>query len=315
MEVSGRKPSWDAIVQELEGQPLTAISDERSKTLETLLAYIKNSGVSFSRDGNSVDDELLKKILAYCLPRLSSVSDGYVEKQFKTDINTFKELLKSYQVQHPNTPLELADFIALAHVSLSSGRLDEYVLDAYLGVMSKEFAAREKHAAELKTLTAELKIYSLIQSQINAKLATGTGIDITSGLFTQGFDLLDRTLYGYAATDDKWLESAEYKFIRALDTGKNNTLSIKEFLIGGPKESGAMAEDQLKNYYDFSKENNPIASFATMVGDRSRPINDKVSEKTTLLNDVSSRYNSAIEAIKRFVDKYASVMNDILRAV
>lgn len=310
MEVASRNPSWDVIIQELEDKPLAPLEDARKKTLEALLAYIKSLGISFSKEGKDVDEKVLEKILAYCLPRLSSVSDGYVEKQLDAGIKAFKELLRSYQGQHPNVPLELTEFVALAHVSLSSDRLDGYVLDAYLGVMSKEFATREKHAAELKTLTAELKIYSLIQSRINARMAKEGGININNDL-----DLLDRTLYGYAATDDKWLESAEYKFIKTLDTGQNNKLSVKEFLVGGPKESGAIAIWQLNDHYEFKKENNPIASFATMVGDRSRPINDKVSEKTTLLNDVSSRYNSAIEAIKRFIDKYASVMSDILRAI
>lgn len=312
MEVSNRNPSWDAIIQELEGNPLISVEGERRNRLDGLLAIIKNLGISFTQGGRDVDKQMVEKILAYSLPRLSSVSDGYVEKQLVADMAVLKKHLETYQGEHPNVPLELTDFIALAHATLSSERLDGYVLDAYLGVMSKEFSTRQKHAAELKALTAELKIYSLIQSRINAQMAEGKGsININNDL-----DLLDLKLYGYTDADnDKWVESAEYKFMRALDTGKEATLSIKGFLIGIPKESGAMDKTQLKDSYEFGKENNPLASFATLVGDRSRPINDKVSEKTTLLNDVSSRYNSAIEAIKRFIDKYASVMSDILRAV
>ncbi|HEP9994106.1 TPA: hypothetical protein VDW51_002664, partial [Pseudomonas aeruginosa] len=45
------------------------------------------------------------------------------------------------------------------------------------------------------------------------------------------------------------------------------------------------------------------------------PLNDKVNEKTTLLNDTSSRYNSAVEALNRFIQKYDSVLRDILSAI
>lgn len=303
--------SWNAVIQDVQDKPQTALGEERKRTLEALLAYVKSLGISFSKDGSSVDDKLLEKILANCLPRLSSVSDGYVEKQLEAGIDTFKKRLKTYQGENPGMPLELRDFLVLAHSTLSNERIDGYTLDAYLGGMNKTFSERERLTAELKAQTAELQVYSKIQSHVNAQLAKGEGaVNITGDL-----DLLDRTLYGYAPTDDKWLESAEYKFMKALDTGQKNTLSIKEFLVGGPKESGAVGAGQLQDVYNFSKENNPIASFATMVNDRSRPINDKVQETTVRLNDVSARYNSAIEAIKRFVDKFSSVMSDILRGI
>ena len=311
MQISSDNSSWNAVIQEVQDKPQTALGEERKRTFEALLAYVKSLGISFSKDGNSVDDKLLEKILAYCLPRPSSASDGYVEKQLEVGIERFKKLLKIYQEENPGKPLELKDFMALAHISLSNERIDGYTLDAYLGSMNKTFLERERLTAELKAQTAELQVYSKIQSHVNAQLAKGEGaVNIAGDL-----DLLDRTLYGYAPTDDKWLESAEYKFMKALDTGQKNTLSIKEFLVGGPKESGAVGAGQLQDVYNFSKENNPIASFATMVNDRSRPINDKVQETTVRLNDVSARYNSAIEAIKRFVDKFSSVMSDILRGI
>lgn len=310
MEISSNKPLWDDILQEVGGKPAASLEEQRNDTLVSLLGLIKVLGLSFTRGGHKVDEEMVEKILAYCLPRPSPITGGNVDKQLEAGIEALKEKLQAYKRQHPNEPMELLDFIALAHTTLANDRVDEYVLDGYIGVMGKEFSIREQYGKELKSLTAELKVYSLIQSQINAKLAKSEPINIT-----RDFDLLDRTLYGYAPGDGAWLQSAEYKFLTALDTGKSSTLSIKDFLVGSPKESGAMDRAQLKDEYDFSKENNPIASLATMVGDRSRPINDRVSEKTTLLNDVSSRYNAAIEAINRFVQKYATVLSDILRAV
>lgn len=311
MEIKSIKPIWDDILQAVESGPVTHLEDERRKTLNELLAYIKNQGIAIVYDGQDVDDEMLEKIIAYCLPRTSPVAGGYVDQELAAGIERFKKNLQAYMGQHPGEPLGLLGFVAIAHTCLSNNRVDEYVLDGYVGVMDKEFATREKYTDELRALTAELKVYSIVQAQINAWLAKGNGLSTGTG----GVNLLDRTLYGYGAQDDKWFASAEYKFMKGLDTVSNDSLSIKGFLCGKPKESGAMNSSQVEDWYKFEKDNNPLANFATMVGDVSRPINDRVSEKTTLLNDVSSRYNSAIEAINRFVQKYASVLSDILRAI
>ena len=154
----------------------------------------------------------------------------------------------------------------------------------------------------------------MVQAQINAKLSSKSDIDI-SKTDAGGLNLLDKALYGYSE-EQPWLKSAEYALLTGLDTGKNKSqISIKDFLSGVPKESGAIKAADLKNSYAFEKDNNPVANLATTVGDRSRPLNDKVSEKTTLLNDVSSRYNAAIEALNRFVQKHDSLLRDILNAI
>lgn len=90
-------------------------------------------------------------------------------------------------------------------------------------------------------------------------------------------------------------------------------LTIKQFLESPLKRTGALAG--LNDSYAYNKDNNVLANFATTVNDRTRPLNDEVSQKTTELNDISSRYNSAIEALNRFIQKYESVMRDILQAI
>lgn len=90
-------------------------------------------------------------------------------------------------------------------------------------------------------------------------------------------------------------------------------LTINQFLESPLKRSGALTE--LKDSYAYDKDNNVLANFATTVNDRTRPLNDEVNQKTTELNDISSRYNSAIEALNRFIQKYESVMRDILQAI
>ncbi len=169
-------------------------------------------------------------------------------------------------------------------------------------------ASARRCSTSLKALTAELKVYSVIQSQINAALSAKQGIRIDAG----GIDLVDPTLYGYAVGDPRWKDSPEHALLSNLDTFSGK-LSIKDFLSGSPKQSGELKG--LSDEYPFEKDNNPVGNFATTVSDRSRPLNDKVNEKTTLLNDTSSRYNSAVEALNRFIQKYDSVLRDILSAI
>ncbi len=186
--------------------------------------------------------------------------------------------------------------------------VDEDVIGVYKDVLQTQDGKRKALLDELKALTAELKVYSVIQSQINAALSAKQGIRIDAG----GIDLVDPTLYGYAVGDPRWKDSPEYALLSNLDTFSGK-LSIKDFLSGSPKQSGELKG--LSDEYPFEKDNNPVGNFATTVSDRSRPLNDKVNEKTTLLNDTSSRYNSAVEALNRFIQKYDSVLRDILSAI
>ncbi|MCO4210123.1 virulence-associated V antigen [Aeromonas hydrophila] len=91
------------------------------------------------------------------------------------------------------------------------------------------------------------------------------------------------------------------------------SVTVKYFLESGQKQSGAMSN--VEDSYSYDKDNNKLGNFSTSVSDRSRPLNDQVSEKTTRLNEVSSRYNAAIEALNRFIQKYESVMQQILQAI
>ncbi|MNJ27357.1 Virulence-associated V antigen [compost metagenome] len=198
---------------------------------------------------------------------------------------------------------------------------DQDVIDAYLAAMDKNETKRSEIRDLLASLAAESKIFSIIQSEINVAMSGKTWFDI-SGKWTK-LNLNDRARYGYA-TDEQWKGSAEYKLLSNLTTfpvDANGFMSIKDFLSGvtkpgtsGPqKESGVM--DGLKDYYDFEKENNPLASFAGAVGDRARMVNDKVSQQTIILKDVTGRYDTAIESMNRFIEKFFNVLNETLRAV
>ncbi|WP_218770786.1 virulence-associated V antigen, partial [Vibrio parahaemolyticus] len=55
--------------------------------------------------------------------------------------------------------------------------------------------------------------------------------------------------------------------------------------------------------------------FSSAVSDKSKLLNDEVQIKTTELNDISSQYNSTVEAMNKFVQKYHSILQEILRAI
>ncbi|WP_095187044.1 virulence-associated V antigen [Pseudomonas sp. Irchel 3E19] len=310
MDIRQYQQDLSGFLNQLQTLPADELRGRGTDVLAELRALISNRKVSFSHDNQPLSSAQMDKLLSYFLPPVPITKGGLYELQVKSGIESVKQLINQYADANPGQPWPLKEFLAKAHFGLTSDRIDDDVRGVYEEVLLIQDGKRNELRDDLKALTAELNIFSKIQSQINAKLAAKAGIEIEPGL-----NLFDKALYGYP-TEESWKASAEYKLMAGLNTySAGKPLSIKAFLTGEPKESGAMKDGDLQNSYAFEKENNPIANFATTVGDRSRPINDQVSEKTTLLNDVSSRYNSAIEALNRFVQKYDSVMRDILNAI
>ncbi|MBS9436609.1 virulence factor [Photorhabdus noenieputensis] len=256
-------------------------------------------------EGGKDNKELLKKLIAYFLPADAIVKDGHLDSQIKNGIENLKSFLNSPTLK---TDWTLRDFLAAVHFNLTPDRLDDDVINIFVSVMSGHDKKRLELRDELAALTAELKIYSVIQSEINAKLSANGELKITG---SGSFNLLDREKYGFSdqATFEK---SAEYKLLIKISEGSSD-LSIKKFLESPNKQSGAMTG--LEDSYKYDKDNNKLANFSTSVNDRVNPLNNTVQEKTTRLNEASSRYNAAIEALNRFIQKYDSIMRNILGAI
>lgn len=307
MTIPSLKSDFDGFIRGLEGAPLESLRGAGAESLKDLEAFIARSGVVITHNNRPVSAESLKSVLAYFLPADATVEDGFYARQIAQGVDSVKDFLTRFADANPGQPIDLKAFVAAAYVGLASDRLDDKVMAAYIGVMQLQDGNRIGLRDDLKVLTAELKVFSAIQSKINGSLTTNKHINIASG----DINLLDMKLYGFV-DNRKWLDSPEYKLLSSLDSYKGSgVLSIKDFLVGNPKESVAISSDRIKDEY----KDDEISNLATMVGDCARPINDRVSEKTTQLNDVSSRYNAAIEALNRFVQKYDSVMRDILRAI
>ncbi|WP_421247948.1 virulence-associated V antigen [Aeromonas jandaei] len=203
-------------------------------------------------------------------------------------------------------PVALPDVVAQIS-RYTDERIDQEVIDAFTWVMFTQNNKRTGINEELKALTAELKIYGVIQSEINKALSSSS-----SQTFETDFNLMDYKLYGYE-NDAKFRDGPEFKLLEKMQETKDGPVTVRMFLQSDKKQSGQMKGVEEK--YEYNKDNNKLGNFATSVSDRSRPLNDQVSEKTTRLNDVSSRYNSAIEALNRFIQKYDSIMRDILAAI
>jgi hypothetical protein len=287
--------------------------------VDELQELIKKHKVTFVEEGKTLSEEQLRVMLARMLSSEAFSSGGGADA-----VDLLRRTLNNYADKGSGANWEVEEFCAVAYAVSQADRADEQIIKAFSEVMGVQGGKKEAQRDDLKSLAAELKIFGVIQSKINAALSSKTNIRIgwtswtknnMSDLKPTAVNLMDKSEYGYT-TEAEWEASSEHKLLTGLSSYRpGEELSIKDFLVGTPKESGGMKLADLKDEYDFEKENNPLANLATMVGDRSRPVNDRLSEKTALLNDVSSRYNAAIEALNRFITKYNEMLAGILRAI
>ncbi|MCA6219643.1 virulence-associated V antigen [Photorhabdus antumapuensis] len=288
---------------------LDQLQGSGSSELDGLVNLIIGKGIKIESGSDVItnDKELLKKLIAYFLPADAIVKDGHLDGQIKNGIKNLKSFLDSTTLK----TWTLRDFLAAVHFNLTADRLDDDVIDIFVSVMSGHDKKRLELRDELAALTAELKIYSVIQSEINAKLSAGKDkqkLDIND----ISFNLRDYKKYGFS-DENAFKDSGEYDLLKKMFPELGKKISIKEFLASPNKQSGAMTG--LENSYEYDKENNRLANFSTSVNDRVNPLNNTVQEKTTRLNEASSRYNAAIEALNRFIQKYDSIMRNILGAI
>ncbi|MCT8343313.1 MULTISPECIES: virulence-associated V antigen [Photorhabdus] len=308
MEIRPYQNDPQLFLKDLNGVSLEQLQGSGSSELNELVELILNKGIKIKSGSDVITEnknkDLLKKLIAYFLPADAIVKDGHFDSQIKNGIKNLKSFLNSSTLK---TDWTLRDFLAAVHFNLTPDRLDDDVIDIFVSVMSGHDKKRLELRDDLAALTAELKIYSVIQSEINAKLAANGTLNITD---SGSFDLLDYKKYGFS-DQAAFEKSAEYKLLKKISSGSE--ISIKAFLESPNKQSGAMTG--LADSYEYDKDNNRLANFSTSVNDRVNPLNNTVQEKTTRLNEASSRYNAAIEALNRFIQKYDSIMRNILGAI
>ncbi|MFM5619361.1 virulence-associated V antigen [Aeromonas veronii] len=362
-----------AFVGWLDGQALDALPGNKNPKLAELVELLKGK-ITISTDlPTPLTKEQLEKLLAAYLTDPASINGVWAQGQFRggqdAAIAAIKGMIERGSKQTPPvTHWAVPEFMLLSLSALTMDRIDDDLITTFTGVMAFQDNQRKGLRDELAEMTGELKIYGVIQSEINKVLSAAS-----SQTFNTNFNLLDYKLYGYES-QAKFMDGAEYKLLSKMFTDeqvkkaqqdvseaesnlneliKNQQrhnaglstgiainfesqrselqaaydskkailerivakqhITVKDFLESDQKKSGAMKN--IEASYSYDKDNNKLGNFSTSVSDRSRPLNDQVSEKTTRLNDVSSRYNAAIEALNRFIQKYDSIMRDILGAI
>lgn len=223
-------------------------------------------------------------------------------------VDALIQLLEAYAAWLPGAPVQL--------VNLGERlRMDELVMAAMGLRMRKQKAERTELSEQLKSLTAELKIFSVIQSKVNVVMADKGTFDLQD----PGFDLFDRKLY--ELDEAAWKTSPERRLLASYG---DTTVTVRQFLEGTSsdvssndgdrrmhKVSGPMTD--LKAKYAWDKDNNPLANFSQALSDRTRIVNDKVTEQTTLLNDVGARYTTSTEVMMKFVETWFSMLSKIMQ--
>ncbi|MFM5397976.1 virulence-associated V antigen [Aeromonas veronii] len=349
-----------AFVGWLDGQALDALPGHKNPKLTELVELLKGKITISADSSTALSKEQLEKLLAAYLTDPASINGGWAMGQFRggqdAAIAAIKGMIERGAKQTPPvTHWTVPEFMLLSLSALTMDRIDDDLITTFTGVMAFQDNQRKGLRDELAEMTGELKIYGVIQSEINKVLSAAS-----SQTFNTNFNLLDYKLYGYQSLAE-FMDGSEFKLLSKMFTdgsvqkaqqdftnAKNElekvtsanldpktlgeakadyerkkanfekivatqVITVKTFLESDQKKSGAMKN--IEASYSYDKDNNKLGNFSTSVSDRSRPLNDQVSEKTTRLNDVSSRYNAAIEALNRFIQKYDSIMRDILGAI
>ncbi|TNI14369.1 virulence-associated V antigen [Aeromonas veronii] len=349
-----------AFVGWLDGQALDALPGHKNPKLTELVELLKGKITISADSSTALSKEQLEKLLAAYLTDPASINGGWAMGQFQggqdAAIAAIKGMIERGAKQTPPvTHWTVPEFMLLSLSALTMDRIDDDLITIFTGVMAFQDNQRKGLRDELAEMTGELKIYGVIQSEINKVLSAAS-----SQTFNTNFNLLDYKLYGYQSLAE-FMDGSEFKLLSKMFTdgsvqkaqqdftnAKNElekvtsasldpktlgeakadyerkkanfekivatqVITVKTFLESDQKKSGAMKN--IEASYSYDKDNNKLGNFSTSVSDRSRPLNDQVSEKTTRLNDVSSRYNAAIEALNRFIQKYDSIMRDILGAI
>ncbi|MGL6566623.1 virulence-associated V antigen [Aeromonas dhakensis] len=295
----------------LDGQSLDQLPGNKNPKLAELLTLLDGKITLSADQPTLLTKAQLEKLLAAYLTNSDAIHGGWATGQFQAGqeaaIDAIKGMIERGKNQTPpKTQWSVSEFMLLSLSALTMDRLDDDIITTFTGVMAFQDNKRKVLSDELKGMTAELKIYGVIQSEINKALSAKS--DQT---FKTDFNLMDYKLYGYGS-EAQFKLGAEFKLLAQMQDSAGK-VTVKAFLESDKKQSGAMSGIEAE--YAYNKDNNKLGNFSTSVSDRSRPLNDQVSEKTTRLNDVSSRYNAAIEALNRFIQKYDSIMRDILGAI
>lgn len=272
-----------------------AAAGKRDFTLREFLAVTK-----FSLTPDRLDDDVIE-VMTDAMFRHNSRRDALKENitDLTAELNIYSKITTEI-----NKVLSASGTLSITNGGLN---LMDPKLYGFSGVNEEKFYQSAEYNLLKKIRGATVDSKSLAQADTYRAEANAIQRQLNehgSGLMREAYKLT----YGRTFAEDEQRRDSLLS-----EATKLAGLTIKQFLESPLKRTGALAG--LNDSYAYNKDNNVLANFATTVNDRTRPLNDEVSQKTTELSDISSRYNSAIEALNRFIQKYESVMRDILQSI
>ncbi|WP_436719001.1 virulence-associated V antigen [Vibrio diabolicus] len=257
----------------------------------------ESTGASFTER-----HEALRKNLAALKERLLNITE-----QEKKDLEV--------RAEHS---LTARDLLAVVESSIGD-RFDEQVLFALNERRVNRLEKRDQQKVELEELTTRLKIFGQVQSFMSTKLSEEVDSGVTGGeaWHTGHYRPQDvRFTYKDFGYDDQssFENGKEFKYLEAHLSPNIDPKSGEKFFT---HKQFILDEGIAVTYGSYWKGDDPdrLGNFATSVSDKSKLLNDDVQLKTTELNDTSSQYNSTVEAMNKFVQKYHSILQEILRAI
>lgn len=198
---------------------------------------------------------------------------------------------KAVKAEHALTARDLLSVIE----SSIGDRFDERVLFALNERRVNRLEKRNEQKQALEELTIRLKLFGIVQSRIHSDQSKNAAYTPSWKFKASDFNY---------SNDNEFKASPEYKYL-----SENNINSHEDFLI---KEGVALEKNS--SFID-TKDNKNLSNFSSSVSSKSKVLNDEVQLKTTELNDTNSQYNSTVEAMSKFVQKYHSILQEILRAI
>ncbi|AIW14367.1 virulence-associated V antigen [Vibrio tubiashii] len=197
--------------------------------------------------------------------------------------------------------LTARDLLSITDASLAN-RFDEQVLLALNERRVNRLEKRNEVKDDLQDLTARLKVFGEVQSKIHTQQSNNSGYNPASYKFSHSD-------FGYGS-EEAFKKSPEYAYLHSIAPDKQvSEISHMDFL----KKEGVDAQN--KTYQNKKDEPTYLTDFSSSISDKSKLLNDEVQIKTTTLNDLSSQYNSTVEAMNKFVQKFHSILEQILRAI
>lgn len=211
-------------------------------------------------------------------------------------LNITEQEKKDLEVRAEHS-LTARDLLAVVESSIGD-RFDEQVLLALNERRVNRLEKRNDQKEALEDLTIQLKVFGVVQSKIHSTQSV-------DGVYKPGYpeSNFKASDFNYSNQTD-FEASPEYKYLT-----DNKITNHRDFL----QKQGITIGDGAS--YQDEEKSKKLSNFSSSVSAKSKLLNDEVQIKTTELNDTSSQYNSTVEAMNKFVQKYHSILQEILRAI